>query len=249
MTLPLISAPIIVPLQAGEKPTGVLIFINTESKRTFTSRDLAMAETIGRQAAAAIETASLFHKVNQLAQTDPLTGLFNRGHFMTLAEHEFNQAVRYQRPMTLIMLDIDHFKRINDNHGHATGDRVLKAVAQIARDCIRVSDAICRYGGEEFIILLPETDYDQALIVAERLRLRVGNHSLKSRQGPITTTVSLGVAVIRSDGNDTIEQAIECADQAMYAAKQAGRNQTIVFDATRCIELAKMMRKGVGAHG
>lgn len=163
----------------------------------------------------------------QLSNTDPLTGAFNRRHFMTLMDRERKIAERYETPLSLMLLDIDHFKKINDTFGHPTGDEAIKAIAETCRRQVRSTDTFCRYGGEEFIVALPQTDEAGAIIAAEHLRKGVSKIELMAEDGrPVRFTVSIGVATFVR--KSTVEQLIECADQALYAAKLGGRNQVQV---------------------
>lgn len=156
-----------------------------------------------------------------LATTDPLTRLYNRRKFEELLQHELERCQRYAGDFALILFDIDHFKLVNDQHGHDTGDAVLQCLAEILRSNIRKSDIVARWGGEEFVALVAETDGDTALVVADKLRRAVENGAFP-RKLPIT--VSLGVGLARR--NDNIDLLFKRTDQALYAAKQGGRNRT-----------------------
>jgi diguanylate cyclase (GGDEF)-like protein len=159
----------------------------------------------------------------RIATTDALTGIFNRRHFMSLAAREQQRAERYQTTFSLLILDIDHFKRINDTFGHPVGDEAIKAMAVAASKHLRPTDVIGRFGGEEFVVLLPHTDEPGAVIAAERIREAVAQVMVQAGDKIVTFTVSVGLAThVRRTG---VEQLIEVADQALYAAKQGGRNQ------------------------
>ncbi len=160
----------------------------------------------------------------QLSNTDPLTGAFNRRHFMSLMDRERKIAERYATPLSVMLLDIDHFKKINDTYGHPMGDEAIKAIAEICRRQVRATDTFCRYGGEEFIVAMPQTDETGATVAAENLRKSISKIELMSDDSrPVRFTVSIGVA--QFIGKSTVDQLIECADQALYAAKVGGRNQ------------------------
>lgn len=181
-----------------------------------------------RQARAELERANreLKHALareEHLARIDWLTGVLNRSHFFALAVHDFTNALRYTRPITLMMFDIDHFKQVNDRFGHPAGDLVLQHVARIAAEQIRAADIIGRYGGEEFIVLLPSTTMPQALGVAERIREQISGLSVETDFGVVQVTISCGLAE-RIQTDDSIERVIDRADQALYAAKRSGRN-------------------------
>jgi diguanylate cyclase (GGDEF)-like protein len=165
-------------------------------------------------------------ELERLATTDGMTGVFNRRHFLTLADREWGRARRYQRPISFLMIDIDYFKSINDEFGHQVGDEMIVHLANLARDCKRECDVLARIGGEEFALLLPETDLAQAQIVAERLRAEVAANSLLVASRSIPATVSIGVATSAA-AMDEMSDLMRAADQALYDAKHAGRNRVI----------------------
>ena len=163
-------------------------------------------------------------EVERLSRTDALTGLYNRGHWQERFHEEFARASRYASPCSLVMFDLDHFKRINDTHGHLAGDQVLHAVAELLNQTLRVSDIAGRYGGEEFAVVLPETALAQALSVAERFRESLAAATLVGPDGPLAVSASLGVAQYKS-GMDGPESLLRLADEALYLAKRRGRNR------------------------
>lgn len=190
-----------------------------------------LCQIIANQTATAIEKAHLFSEMQRLAITDPLTGLYNRRHFYKLAEQELHRSRRYNHPLSAIMLDVDHFKHVNDTYGHAIGDEVLRSLAVICQNNLRHIDIHSRYGGEEFAFLLVETDLKGAQTVAERLRHRVAETPIMTKIGPVTVSISLGVAEATDDTPDLLS-LLDHADVALYAAKQAGRNQVVSSTAT-----------------
>jgi diguanylate cyclase (GGDEF)-like protein/PAS domain S-box-containing protein len=174
-----------------------------------------------------MELAVKNEQLQVFATVDGLTGACNRRHFMALAQNVFYSSQRYAKPLAVMMLDIDHFKYINDIHGHATGDAFLKAFAEACGATLRSADMFGRYGGEEFVLALPETDHVAAELVADRLRKRIGEIRIARGPDQISATVSIGVTMCcPTDRN--IEDAIARADGALYTAKTNGRNQTIV---------------------
>ena len=168
-------------------------------------------------------------ELQELSVTDSLTGLFNRKHMWETLARELEGYKRHQRPLAVLMIDIDHFKRYNDTHGHLAGDEVLKRMAEIFRSSLRVSDYAARYGGEEFLMVLPDTDSTMANQAAERLRGLVAAENLASA-GPAKITVSIGVAST-SGHEEEPESLVRNADTALYRAKKAGRNRAFVFEA------------------
>jgi two-component system cell cycle response regulator len=165
--------------------------------------------------------------VQSLALTDPLTGLQNRRSIFELGRIEFSRAQRMERPFCCMMLDLDHFKKINDEYGHQSGDQVLQEFASRCLNSVRAMDLVGRYGGEELIILLPETDRATAVKIAERLRGSIGEKPFSMIKGTAKLTVSIGVAA--KDVNTThLEALIARADQALYIAKHKGRNRVAI---------------------
>ncbi|RKZ09084.1 hypothetical protein DRQ25_07465 [Candidatus Fermentibacteria bacterium] len=163
-------------------------------------------------------------QVQLMASTDYLTGLNNRRHFFELAEQEIQGAHRYKRFISAIMLDVDNFKKINDTYGHTIGDQVLKDVAECCRQTMRKVDVLGRYGGEEFAVLLPESDLSAACRAAERLRQRIALNVIDTESGTVRVTASFGVATL-GDDRSTLGALLIGADRALYAAKRNGRNQ------------------------
>jgi diguanylate cyclase (GGDEF)-like protein len=186
--------------------------------------DLPAMSIFAKQVAIAIENARLLGEVRRLASIDELTGLHNRRHFYAIAQNEFNRGLRYGRSLSAMMLDIDRFKDFNDKYGHAIGDKVLQVVAQSCKQLLRKTDVLGRYGGEEFVILLPETKLEVARTVAERLRKSISETPIPTEKGDLTVTVSIGVAE-NNEYTPNLETLIARADQAMYVAKHKGRNQ------------------------
>jgi diguanylate cyclase (GGDEF)-like protein len=164
-------------------------------------------------------------RLAELARTDPLTGVANRRRFFELAERECAAATRYARSMSIVLFDVDHFKRVNDTYGHAFGDRVLTEVAARCRGQLRSSDVIARYGGEEFVCLLAECDAGAAVQTAERLRGCIELTPVASGGVGADVTISLGVASASGPDPVDVAELLERADRALYASKDAGRNR------------------------
>ncbi|PAV24951.1 diguanylate cyclase [Tamilnaduibacter salinus] len=177
----------------------------------------------GRQA---LERAN--RQLEALSQVDRLTGLLNRGTWETILIEELERHRRYGQDCALVMMDIDHFKQVNDVHGHLAGDEVLRMVANVFRECLRQVDIAGRYGGEEFALMLPETGNDGALLVCERLREAIEARSVTTLGGEtLSVTVSLGVATVKASDRHH-EEWLERADKALYEAKNTGRNRVVV---------------------
>jgi diguanylate cyclase (GGDEF)-like protein len=173
------------------------------------------------------ESNELARKLERLASTDPLTGVMNRRHFIELAEKEMARVKRYGGEASLLMLDLDHFKRINDTHGHAVGDEALKAVCRASQGALREGDLLGRFGGEEFAILLPQTPLLRGVEVAERLRKVLAERPIQAGGPTLHLTASFGVAALLPEDKG-IDPVIERADLALYKAKENGRNRVEV---------------------
>ena len=176
---------------------------------------------------AALRTKRFQDRLAQSAMIDGLTGLWNRAHFDQRIHEEVAAALRYDRPMSLIMMDVDKFKNLNDNHGHLFGDEVLQVVGDVLQDSVRTSDWPCRYGGEEFGLILRETDLDGAIILAERIRKEIGSLQLHNKAQLVPVTSSFGVVsstLCMNPCDLSSKWMIGSADRALYAAKEGGRN-------------------------
>lgn len=216
---------VIVPLRAMARIVGVM-YLYTPADVQIEERALRLLQAIGDRMGLAIETVKLYEHTRELSLRDPLTGLANRRLMHIELDKNFARAKRLHRPFSVIMLDLDHFKDFNDAHGHDAGDRLLADLAGIIRRETREMDLAVRYGGEEFLVVLPETGLKHAKIAAERIRTSVMKTEFGSSAGgtPAHATVSAGVATYREDiaGHDEL---VRMADQAMYAAKEHGRNR------------------------
>ncbi|MBL8057476.1 MAG: diguanylate cyclase [Anaerolineales bacterium] len=216
-----------VSMRVQDRITGALCVL-TARPRAYSADDQQLFELLAAQAAVAIENAQLLARVQQLAIVDGLTGLYNRRHFFALASREWERARRTAGVLAVLMIDLDHFKLVNDSYGHAVGDLVLRQVAALCREALRQVDVIARYGGEELIALLPDTPLTEARRAAERLRRQVAAASFPSPHGGLAQTISIGVAARHGPTDaESLDDLIDQADQALYAAKQQGRNQVI----------------------
>lgn len=176
------------------------------------------------------ERNRMMEKLQKLAVTDGLTALYNSRHFFSQLELEVDRSVRYQHPLSLLLIDIDHFKDFNDAFGHLEGDKVLVRFSQILRSCLRANDSAYRYGGEEFTVILPETGAEEARTVAQRIRMALEAESFHPPSGPaVTKTISIGVT--EYSPGEPMAALIRRADEAMYLSKQEGRNRVSVLSA------------------
>ena len=210
-----------IPMVVYSDVIGVINVTNKKGGKEFTDEDVEMLKAVADQAAVAVNKAQLW----DMAVTDSLTGLYVRRYFMVKLQEEIHRAERYNKHLSVVMADLDRFKRINDTYGHEAGDRALKTISRFLQKNIRDVDAIARYGGEEFVMLIPDADKESAFCLAERLRAKLAKVKLEDLP-PIT--ISLGIATYPLDGTD-IEVLIRKADAAMYAAKQKGRNTAVKF--------------------
>lgn len=220
------AAELFLPLISAGRPLGVLV-VGSGSINAFPSDDVAMFESIADICATAIQNGYYFQKVEALAYVDGLTGVFNRRHFELRIAEEIERASRYDSTLSVIIVDIDHFKRVNDEFGHLLGDEVLRSVSRMLEQALRKPDTCCRYGGEEFAILLPETSGANAAFVAEKLRKLVSAYEFPGI--PRQITISAGVADFPRCGR-TRDDLVRAADDSLYLAKQSGRNRVMSPD-------------------
>jgi len=170
------------------------------------------------------ELRDMLTQVETLSNADPLTGLLNRRRFDAILQPEFSKALRYKTPLSCMMIDVDHFKAVNDTHGHAIGDAVIKDVAGIIKWSIRDVDTACRWGGEEFIVLTPMTPQDKAELLAQRILKAVSEYAFAGANS-VKLTVSIGIADTAGSGIDSVNKLIQAADIALFRAKKNGRNR------------------------
>ncbi len=218
-----LSALKIFPLRTGDRVVGTLVCGSRSAGALpeAAQKELAM---LAMQAAQALVRTRLYEQAELLAITDGLTGLLNRRTFDERLQNRLREAQRYERPLSLLLLDVDHFKKVNDAHGHPAGDAVLRGVAKVAQAQARETDIVARYGGEEMALILPQTDARGAQAIAERVRRAVEAAAHATEQGRLRVTVSIGIATW-TGGDDGPGALLEAADKALYRAKQAGRNR------------------------
>jgi diguanylate cyclase (GGDEF)-like protein len=218
-------AQLVAPMIFQGKTIGIL---NAESPEVnaFSERDEHVFSILANSAAMAMENALLHRQMEQLTISDELTGIFNYRFFKMRLEEETKRSVRYGQPLSLIMIDIDWFKRFNDTYGHETGNRLLQGIARVITGCIRDVDIQARYGGEEFMVILPQTGQEEAYKIGERIRQQIAE--ARFEVGPngeelVSVTVSVGISCYPENGRP-YEELVESVDQALYRAKGAGKN-------------------------
>mgnify|MGYP005841718975 CR=1 FL=1 len=216
-----------VPLVVQDRSIGLLTMDSTQ-KDFFTPEHEQLVAAFANQVALALENARIFEKAQSEALTDALTGLYNRRGLMELGRFALARAVQAGGSLVAIMMDIDHFKRVNDTYGHLIGDQVLQVIARRCEKSARDIDIVGRYGGEEFLFLLPEVTERFAFNIADRLRLLISETAIPTSAGPLPVTVSLGVSEYRQQ-DTRLEELIDRADCALYSAKQKGRNCVVIF--------------------
>lgn len=234
---------VLVPLEVGKNKIGILRLIlipkgptgkksgfalkavKTQSSSLLYDYQSRVLSMISAPLAIAVRNAEMYRQVEELAVKDPLTNVLNRRAFTGILEREFRRAARYNTPITLMVLDLDYFKKVNDTYGHLVGDNILREAANICQSSLRDIDVLVRYGGEEFVILLPVTNLQEGMVVANRIKGRMEKHRFDAAMNNISVTVSIGIAhyptlpIIGAP-----ETLFLQADQALYAAKRAGRN-------------------------
>lgn len=224
-----IHAAIAAPLMIGNRFLGVIGIMNSDRSRKFSDREKDLMSMFAQQAAIAVENAQLYEQRKHEARVDSTTGIFNRRGLSEMGCREVNRAIRFNRQLSVIFLDIDHFKIVNDTYGHPVGDLVLKELADRLKTNLRSVDLIGRYGGEELVIILPETDSEGALDVAERLRKVVEETPFSPNELSLWITISQGVSTMNAN-NRSLKELIRQADEAAYQSKDAGRNLVTLYE-------------------
>jgi two-component system cell cycle response regulator len=226
-----IKSILVIPIFFRKEIIGTMLLRTSRANHAFTKREIQLCVALANASSHALYNAFLFQKLNRekaklekLAVTDYLTGLYNIRYFYSRLEEEFSRAERYQLPLNCIMLDIDHFKKINDTYGHRIGDFVLREFAQLVKRHTRKSDLLARYGGEEFILLLPQTSLKGALIEAKRLQKVVKDMQFPHLRKDHRITVSFGIASVPDKRIKSPDDLINFADNALYKAKEKGRD-------------------------
>jgi len=213
----------LVPMTAHRRALGVLVAESDEAD-LFKDRDIQQLTIVARSAALALENADLHKRTAELTVIDELTDTFNYRYFVQKFQEEKKRALRYKAPLSIIMTDIDWFKKLNDSYGHEVGNVVLRDLSRVIKGCIRDVDIFCRYGGEEFVIILPQTPQAEAAVIGERIRSQIENTVVDTgTSGKVRVTVSVGVSSYPENGKSH-EDLVSVADQALYRAKGSGKN-------------------------
>jgi diguanylate cyclase (GGDEF)-like protein len=231
VTVPAVESLLVYPLISGDEALGAFV-IAARARGLFTPDRRELLGVIANQVAVSVQNALRYEQLDALATTDRMTGLVNKGALPERFKAMLERARRTRKPVSVLLTDIDHFKSVNDTYGHQVGDEVLKTIAAVLKNQARTIDVVARWGGEEFVLVLEDTDGRGALKLAERIREEVARLTHASDQGPFQRTMSIGVSVFPSDDED-MEVLVKKADQALYYAKEHGRNQVVLFETIR----------------
>ena len=216
-----------IPLMIEKEVVGVLN-INDVDQDSFNVGDLGFILNLSELIAMSISNAVLYEQTKKLAVTDGLTGISNRPNMEQSLLSEFERSKRYNAPLSIVLLDVDHFKDVNDSYGHQKGDEILVTFASVLKKFCRANDTAARYGGEEFLMILPQSNAQGAFKIAERVREEIMKMSFVGNDSKFSVTTSCGVAELNRDYMKNTDQLINVADNAMYEAKNSGRNKTII---------------------
>jgi len=218
-----------VPLQVKRGPVIGVLNAHKPEPQAFVRSDIDQFQSVGNQVAVALENAQLYQRTKELSSRDELTGLFNRRYFFEHLETEIQRARRYRRAFTILMLDLDQFKHYNDTHGHLCGDQVLRQAGELLVSNTRRADVVARFGGEEFVILLPEIDKQGGALVAEKIRTKLALYPFhgRERQPNGQLTVTVGLAAYPYDSDNGLE-LVDVADRALYVGKRQGGNRVVL---------------------
>ena len=222
------SSILVLPLVVNDEAIGTFV-LASEQRWAYTGEVREMLGVISNQVAISIENAKMYKRMEEMATTDGLTGLPNHRTFQKRLSLMLARAERTNKPLSVVLTDIDKFKNVNDTYGHPVGDEVLRRVAKVMAGQVRKVDIVARYGGEEFVMVLEDTDARGAALLCERVRKEIAAQLMSSDQGPFRVTISLGIASYPDDGVEKAE-LVDHADQALYSAKETGRNRSIRYD-------------------
>lgn len=212
-------------LEIRNQLVGLMVY--EKPSDTFQTHEIVVL--FSRQASLSIDNARLFSRVEEMALRDTLTGLYNRRYLHQILDYEINRSRRYRQPLSLVFIDVDHFKEVNDTYGHAMGDKFLKQIAQKLSGMFRTTDVVGRYAGDEFLAILPSTHTEGASILADRIHHVLGRYEIMCRGKSLTVSVSIGLATLNGEEGVGSASLVDRADQAMYEAKSAGRNCVRIY--------------------
>jgi diguanylate cyclase (GGDEF)-like protein len=213
---------VVVPVRGQESEAGLIWAFDDAAEAD--ARALERAQLVARHAELALQNAERFHRAKERAFIDDVTEAYNSRYLLQATEHEIQRSDRYQKDLAVLFLDLDRFKLVNDQYGHLVGSDVLRQLARVLQDCIRQVDTLARYGGDEFTILLLDTDLDEGAAIGERIRRTVADTVFEGERGvPIRLTISIGVATYPRHASDRAS-LLDVADKAMYRAKSQGRD-------------------------
>ncbi|OGP88455.1 MAG: hypothetical protein A2156_03235 [Deltaproteobacteria bacterium RBG_16_48_10] len=206
------------------------ISLNSEQSNAFDAQDLQFFSVIGSQMAATLKHFQRFSSIKTMATYDTLTNLYNRRYFEERLSLEAQKAFYGRASLSLVMIDIDHFKKVNDTFGHTEGDKVLREISSLLRTSVRKKDTVARYGGEEFILILPEAGLEESSMIADRIRRLVENTCFEVGHTRVNLTISLGISNFPNHQAKSKEDLVKMADQALYEAKWGGRNRVCIYN-------------------
>jgi len=213
-----------------DRVIGAIVAQDLQNEHAFDEEDFKLILMITSQAAIGFENVRLIHQLEFLARTDALTGIYNRGYFHNISKDILNSSEEDKKQVSMIMMDVDFFKGLNDTHGHQVGDLVLQQTVEVVKSILRGKDVTGRVGGEEFSIVLPDTTLQEAQKIAERIRQAIENLKIQNNDLIVKTTVSLGVASSEQIEMGSLDELIQISDQALYQAKADGRNCVRVYN-------------------
>lgn len=232
------SSMLLIPLLAKQRPVGLIILACGTKKPN--ERQTKKLEALRSFAAPNLDNSMLHQKITELAAIDDLTMILNRRFGMRRLREEFSRSARHGSPISVVMIDIDHFKTFNDTFGHNAGDAVLKVVASVLSANLRSEDMVCRYGGEEFLLLLAGAGMNDSAIIAERIRRVIAAEEIKWGDRRLSITISVGIATYPIVRASVSEELVTYADKALYAAKDLGRNQVVLNDGQQTIQFSDL---------
>jgi diguanylate cyclase (GGDEF)-like protein len=225
---------LVLPLLVHDRPLGTLV-LGSKRRAAFNDAARSTLEVLASHMAVSLSNARMLRRLEELATMDGLTGLLNKRAMLELAAQKLTAAKRFERKLSVLIADIDHFKKVNDTYGHDVGDVVIKGLGEILRRAKRNTDSVARFGGEEFVVICEETDARGAMLLAERIREELGRttfHVPTGRAAPVMVTCSVGIATFPAAGT-TWDELFKAADDALYVSKRSGRNRSTAWSASR----------------